>query len=281
MIDYSSAESVLELAFGRIDDGSTHPSFPPPGSLFNCLNAIVRDSGASLLPKLRHSDIPMVASASVEMWHRAIHSFLWSIALTSGSPLWASVSGYYASHYVMRAFAHSMGIFKSFKERKIIQLTLDRGSLVCTTYPPGRAGEHQFYWDIMHNHPHFGLDPLFPRNLEKLTESECAHRNFANYADHLNSFTALNFGSVEEVAQVVEAISRIRKGSVSPPSRDYFPDLQNVQILAFQRIVTFREFLDLRVLGNEYWKLHRDPEWCKDIMSFQLENTAIEELSST
>src|SRR6266478_3868586 len=124
-IDYSSIDRVFELAFGKLNTPRASLDFPAHGTLSKELKVLIESGAAS--PVLSHHKCQMLAACSVEMWHRAIHSFLWSIALTETSPLWASISGYYASHYVMRAFAHSMGIFKSFTSRTAIQIRLVGG----------------------------------------------------------------------------------------------------------------------------------------------------------
>jgi hypothetical protein len=65
--------------------------------------------------------------------------------------------------------------------------------------------------------------------------------------------------------------------SVTEASRDDYPDLQNVQILAFQRIVAFQDFLDESIPNNRFWKAHRRPSWCRDSMIYRLEEQNIEQ----
>ncbi|MGH9429400.1 MAG: hypothetical protein ACRD2L_24205, partial [Terriglobia bacterium] len=65
--------------------------------------------------------------------------------------------------------------------------------------------------------------------------------------------------------------------SVEKPSLEDHPDVQNVQILAFQRIVAFHDFLDERVPGNRFWHAHRRPAWCKNVMVFQVEDSGLEQ----
>jgi len=280
-IDYSSADQVLELSFGKLDKPSARMDFPKPGTLSKEFSALIRDSTAT--PILSHRHSPMLASAGVEMWHRAVHSLLWSVALTESSPLWASVSGYYASHFVMRAFAHSMGIFKSFTKKATVQILVQNGQFVCTRLSDS-GGEHAFYWKAVKGHPKLSSNPLFRENHERENnkqedKSDAIHRNFANYADHLNSFQALKFSTTQEVSERVEKISRIRLHSVTAPTpqRGNFPDIYNVQILAFQRIVAFHDFLEDRVPKNRFWRAHRRPNWCKDIISFQVEDQGLEQ----
>ena len=217
------------------------------------------------------------------MWHRAIHSFLWSVTLTERSPIWASNTGYYASHFVMRAFAHSMGIFKSFIKRAAVQIVVQHGHFVCTELSD-RGGEHAFYWKAVKGHPKLVSDPLFRENNErqdnrKEDQSDALHRNFATYTDHVDSFIAPNVPPTEAVKERMEKISRIRRHSVSAPTpqRGKFPDIDKVQILAFQRIVAFHDFLDEKVPKNRFWRAHRRPSWCKDVISFQVEDQGLEQ----
>lgn len=281
-IDYSFADRVFELSFGKLDKSSARMDFPKIGTLALHFRELLRDTNTTS-PTVSHQRCPMLASAGVEMWHRAIHSFLWSVALTETSPLWSSVSGYYASHFVMRAFAHSMGIFKSFIQRTAIQIVLHGNQFVCERLSDG-GGEHSFYWKAVKGHPKLVSNPLFRENNERENnrqedKSDALHRTFANYADHLDSFTALKFSTTDKVSERVEKISRIRRHSVTAPTpqREYFPDIDKVQILAFQRIVAFHDFVDEKIPKNRFWRAHRRPSWCSDVISFQIEDQGLEQ----
>jgi hypothetical protein len=83
-IDYSSADRVLELSFEKLNRNSASMGFPEPGTLSSVFSVLLGSSAATVV--LAHNQCQMLASASVEMWHRAIHSFLWSVALTGQSP---------------------------------------------------------------------------------------------------------------------------------------------------------------------------------------------------
>lgn len=279
-IDYSAADQVFELSFGKLDRPSARMEFPKPGTLSRRFSELI--AGSAVGATLSHQHSQMLASAGVEMWHRAIHSFLWSVALTESSPLWSSISGYYASHFVMRAFAHSMGIFKSFTRRMAIQVVIRNGHFTCVQLSDS-GGEHAFYWKVVKGHPALLPNPLFRENNErednkKEDRSDAIHRNFANYSDHLDSFRAVSFPGNDEFEDRLEKISRIRRYSVTAPTpqRDDFPDIAKVQVLAFQRIVAFHDFLDAKVSGNRFWRAHRRPTWCKDILSFQVQDHALE-----
>lgn len=277
-VDYVVADRVVELAFGKFDKPNARLGFPASGSFTRQLSALF--DGHSAAPVLPHQNCSMIASAGVEMWHRAIHSFLWSVALTKSSPLWASVSGYYASHFVMRAVAHSIGIFKLFAKKSQVQVSVDNGQFICSPLVFGKnmGGEHAFYWRVAKEHPRFKLNDLFRENSERDPRSDSAHRTFANYTDHLCSFPPIEFSNVNELAISVEKISRIRLHSVSSPSREDYPDLQNVQILAFQRILAFQDFLDEKVPENRFWRMHRRPDWCKNVMLYQVDDQQVGEV---
>ncbi len=281
-IDYSVADRVLELSFEKLKKPAASLNFPEPGTLSRQFSAMLAAQAAMALP---HQQTSMLASAGVEMWHRAIHSFLWSVALTNSSPIWASNTGYYASHFVMRAFSHSMGIFKSFTKRAALQVMLNNGQFTCTELPE-KGGEHAFYWKVVKGHPKFNADPLFRENNErednkKEDKSDSIHRNYATYNDHLDSFQPLKIASFDEMAERVEQIGRIRRYSVTAPTpqRDDFPDVDKVQILAFQRIVAFHDFLEERLSENRFWRAHRRPTWCKDVMQFQVVDSGLEQPS--
>ncbi len=277
-IDYAAADRVFELSFAKLDRSNASMAFPKRGSLSDQFSQLFKGANA-VSPTLPHRYTPMLASAGVEMWQRAIHSFLWSVALTDSSPLWSSVCGYYSSHFVMRAFAHSMGVFKSFKEKKVFQILVGNGQYVCSPlqWNSNQQGEHAFYWKAVKGHPRFLPNDLFRQNSERDPQSDSAHRTFANYTDHVDSFVSINIPSTREVVECVERISRIRLYSVTAPSRDDYPDLQNVQILAFQRIIAFHEFLDERVPKNRFWRAHRRPHWCRDVMRYQVDEQGAEQ----
>lgn len=273
-IDYAIADQVAELSFKCLDSPKAKLSFPEHGKLSDHLNGLLSQQPADN-PAFTHIHMPLLASAGIEMWHRAIHSFLWSVALTDNSPIWASVSGYYSSHYVMRAFAHSMGIFKLFRQGTGIQIVSENKGWVCLRLDAGR--EHAFYWKVAKEHPLLAKNPLFRENHEKedkpVDKSDAIHRNFANYADHIANFKTIKMCSLDEVIKRVQQISRVHRygnPEAPAPQRKKFPDILTVQILAFQRIVTFREIFDKKYPKNRFWKTHRNPLWCEKIMSFDI-----------
>lgn len=274
MIDHSYSDRVLGLTFARLGRPGSPLEFPPEESLSGQIVASLEDDG-QWIP---HIQISLFASASIEMWHRAVHSFLWSVALRDHSKIWSSVTGYYASHYVMRAFAHAFGFFKSFATKKIIQVLINHGTCVCSAIDAKDKGEHSFYWKVVKDYPDFKGNQLFRLNSERDKTSDCAHRNHANYSDHIGGFVKLGFPTTEQLSGSIEKISRIRRFAVTEVDRDGFPDLDNVQILAYQRLVTFRDFLDDRLSDNRFWRAHRDPNWCKGVITFHLEDAQLKVL---
>jgi hypothetical protein len=68
----------------------------------------------------------------------------------------------------------------------------------------------------------------------------------------------------------IDSISKIELIAY-PPSKAEYPDVEAVQLVAYHRIVFYRELLD-EVLGdkNRFWNVHRKPSWCRDVLNFQL-----------
>jgi hypothetical protein len=260
----------IELMFSKL----TAPNiFPSAGTLSHALNNLVDEtSGATC-----HVDGKIVsyfASAGVEMWHRAIHSFLVSASIMNTSPLWSSVAGYYSSHYSMRAFAHTLGFFHLFGKGKSIELDLS-GKYVChISNKLARDGEHKFYWKVLKKHPFFLNDPFFTINDFNLDESDSGHRNKANYFDHLNNFPHFQVLDEEFLKQRLVAMSRTVVNDAPLPNKTNYPDIDNVQLIAYHRLVKYKMFLD-EILGansNRFWAHHRRPTWCPQFVNFQIAN---------
>jgi hypothetical protein len=212
------------------------------------------------------------ATAAIEMWHRSVHSFLISASLTNSSPIWSSVSGYYSSHYSVRAFAHLLGHFQLFKKKRLIQLEIDGHNYYChVSKKDGGDREHKLCWKIVKNYPLFARDPFFTKNEEVSSQSDGAHRNRANYYDHIGRFP--NFQPLDEayLKRRILSISTIEFSDAPIPNVDYFPDIDNVQIVAYHRLVRFRMFLDT-ILGdsNRFWNVNRTPNWCANYLNFQV-----------
>ncbi|HEV2968751.1 MAG TPA: hypothetical protein VGY55_02105 [Pirellulales bacterium] len=263
--------TFVDVLFAPLNVVSAAHSFPHLGHLAaNLLSAFPnRDE---LQVTIDRQKSKYFATASVEAWHRAIHSFLISCSLTSASPLWSSVSGYYASHYAMRALAHLLGYFLLYDRKLVIRMTLDHGGHHCSAIKKDAgSGEHKFYWKIVKKSPCFSADPLFTLNPEKADISDSGHRNRANYADHVSGFP--QFAPLEKVSLTsrVEKISSIEMQVPPIPNRRSYPDLESVQIVAYHRIVRYRRIVD-EILGgkNRFWTVQRSPAFANEYCDYQI-----------
>jgi hypothetical protein len=118
--------------------------------------------------------------------------------------------------------------------------------------------------------PDFKKDPLFTLNPDGAEESDVGHRDRANYADNIGNFP--NFRPLDAVTlkNRVDRISQTNIITPPIPRKSRFPDTDNVQIVAYRRLVKFRDVLD-EILGskNRYWNGNRTPTWA-NILNFQL-----------
>lgn len=214
--------------------------------------------------------ISSFASAAIDMWHRSVHSFIISASLTRTSTLWASVSGYYASHYAIRALAHLFGYYNHYSGKRIIEI--DIPSRVCRILKKKcNDREHRFYWRIVKNSSLFRGDPLFTNNNEFVQYSDSGHRNRANYVDHLDRFIDFQILDEPYLKERIKKIAEVDLSNIQIPDKYMYPDLDNVQLVAYHRMIKFRTFLD-EVLGgtNRYWLYHRKPDWCSGYLDFQI-----------
>jgi hypothetical protein len=205
------------------------------------------------------------------MWQRAVHSYVISASLTEVSPVWASVSGYYSSHYSVRALAHLLGRFQLFKAGKIARIDLVEKKTVCVFDPKGANDrEHKFYWRIVKQSVAFSTDPLFTINPSNIEPSDVAHRDRANYADHIGSFPIFRPLNEAQLRERTNRISQITFIAPPIPRAGKYPDLVNVQVMAYHRLIRIRSIMD-EALGNKnrYWNGKRVPGWAQ-ILSFQL-----------
>jgi hypothetical protein len=134
----------LEGVFFGLNARAAQRAFPAPLALADALNAVYKKSPDGLVHVPSH--VPtLFATAAVEAWLRAIHSFLISASITDASPLWSAISGYYASHYCMRGFAHLLGYFQLFRQKRIV--SLERSRPMCLfSRKQAQDREHVFYW---------------------------------------------------------------------------------------------------------------------------------------
>jgi hypothetical protein len=262
-------EKKIEIFFEGLK--GTAGSLPPPGSLSNEFNALVHRAHTTSI-EIFPVVTTMLTTCAVEMWLRGVHSFLISASLTESSPLWAAVTGYYASHYCVRGLAHILGFYQLYRKRVILQIDIDNGKHICHILTKkARDSEHKFYWRVVKQDSNFIKDPLFVVNPEDEDESDAAHRNKANYADHINRFP--NFKPLEEqfLKERIKKLSSIQLSSVPIPNREKFPDIDSVQLIALHRIIKFRRVIN-DVLGgsNRFWNVHRNPSWCMGYLDFQV-----------
>jgi hypothetical protein len=249
-------------------------AFPSQDILSNSIEQWIKNKNGNTV-NLPPENVKLFATAAVDMWLRAVHSFLISASLTKASPIWSAVSGYYASHYCVRALAHLLGHFQSFRVGKIAQLEFhDKRGKCSFRTKEARDREHKFYWKLVKGNPNFSADPLFRNNVEE-TDSvlpEVKHRDLANYCDHLSSYLPKFIPLNEEILKNRIAIIESMYFDAPPsPQKSKFPDVESVQILAYHRIVRFRDVVN-EVLGdsNRFWKVHRNPAWTAGFTNFQL-----------
>jgi hypothetical protein len=262
------------VLFATLNVASVAHSFPRITHLSATLLRLFpnrEDLEVTLAPQ----DAKYFATASVEAWHRAVHSFLISCSLTSASPIWASVSGYYASHYSVRALAHLLGYFLLYDRKLVICMSLDGGAHHCSAVRRGGGdGEHKFYWRIVKQSACFATDPLFTQNPESGDVSDAGHRNRANYSDHVCVYPQFVPLSVDEISNRIERIASIEMTVPPIPDRGSFPDLESVQIVAYHRIVRYRKILD-EILGgsNRFWTVQRNPPFANPYCDYQVNET--------
>lgn len=267
----SDLSRQINIMFKALNKQSAAKAFPQRRALANLLRARCAPFDSDIVAA-KAPDLPTFATAAVEMWLRATHSFLISASLTEASPIWASVAGYYSSHYSVRAFAHLFGHFHLHHEKRVVQLKRDGSGFVFEIEKKNGGGrEHKLYWKFVAEHSELKDDPFFYPNREDLPNSDGSHRNCANYADHLNVFPMFKPLNEECLARRIQKISEIEISAVPIPNADKFPNVDAVQILAYHRIVKFRRMLD-EVPGpdNKFWKVHRDPSWKPKGLTFEI-----------
>lgn len=212
-------------------------------------------------------------TASVEMWHRALHSFLIAASLYRASELWASVAGYYSSHYSMRAFGHLFGFFALYRRRAFLEASFQGGRCQCVPVaglPNGSRKEHRFYWTVVRRQQRFQGDDLFTENDDSVDESDASHRGYANYVDHIDRFGDYNGCDKEELrGKVAQIVRTAIDGVIVIPNRSKYPDVATVLAVGYLRIRRYRGLLD-DLLGTRgpFWRHHRSPVWCERLVAF-------------
>ena len=120
---------ILSATFGPLAIREDSDPLPGPRSLTMLLEKIAPDeTGDEYVDTATASHLP---AAAIDIWLRSVHSFLISVSLTECSPIWASICGYYASHYSVRPVAHVLGFFQLFRKKKLVQLKVDDGRCIC------------------------------------------------------------------------------------------------------------------------------------------------------
>lgn len=248
--------------------------FPARGTLRDKLVAIVDAAGdaQTIAVSIKPPLFGLFATAAVEMWHRSVHSFLTSASLTTISPLWASVAGYYSSHYTVRAFAHLLGCFQLHTKRRIVRVAKESRQYLCTIERKnGGDREHSVYWKAVKGSPLFTNDPFFTKNEIGQARSDISHRALANYLDHVDQFATLRFLDEQTLKQRVRTISTMELSAAPIPDIARYPDTDSVQLVAYHRLVKFRKLLD-DTLGsqNRFWTGNRVPGWTHEVVDFQV-----------
>lgn len=270
MANGSTHKLLVRKIFEQL--GQSGPGLvPAAGTLAKTLREYIKKHGVQF--NLKPADAALFGSAAVEMWLKAVHSFLISTSVMKASPVWSAVSGYYSSHYVMRAFSHLFGHFILQRDKRVAEMTLNQ-AYYCDVKKKKDLVEHQYYWQLPHGE--FGTDgnALFSRNLRPRDDSDKSdgfHRVYANYFDHVDRFK--EFTPLDEafLRARVEQVSELVTDSPTVPDNDKFPDLNAVHVIAYARIVRFRMYMDDAVdPTNRYWSFYRKPSWFLKYMDFQL-----------
>ncbi len=262
----------IELMFSGLNTAAAADSFPKPNSLADELIGVIDLKKEDYTEIVQQKTVKKFATGAVEMWHRSVHSFLISSSLTKSSPLWSSVAGYYSSHYTMRGFAHLLGHFQLYRKKRIVQLEINGSNYYChISTKKGGEREHRLCWKLVKKYSAFANNPFFTINDDNLPESDGAHRNKANYQDHIGRFPKFQPLSEAYLKSRIGLISTMELSDAPIPNVEAYPDLDNVQLIAYHRLVRFRTFLD-EILGgsNRFWNVNRKPDWCPSYLDFQL-----------
>ena len=246
-------------------------AFPRPNALSTALMALTMPPGANQI-RVAPAITKLFATASVDMWLRAVHSLLLSAAMTRASPIWSSVAGYYSSHYAIRAIAHLLGYYHLYRSKRVVRIVLSGGAFDCTfDKKQGTDREHKFYWKVVRANRPFANDLLFPENNDVAPPaSDVSHRSFASYADTLQHLPQYSSLDITAMRNRLERISEIEVTSPPIPDREKFPDLDSVQIVAYHRLIRYRRVLD-EIIGpsDRFWGVHRHPQWARGLVDYQ------------
>jgi hypothetical protein len=271
MMDDREFQRRVRVAFHRLNNVPADSAFSRPTIVRTELEALIPSGNATTVnvgPKVA----ALFATASVDMWLRGVHSFLVSASLTNASPIWASATGYYASHYAVRGLAHLLGYFLLFTRKRVVQLGHNPQGHFCSfTKKSADDREHKLYWKQVKGTIYFQDDPLFTENSTGTDVSDVRHRDHANYADSLFPYPNFRAIDLESLKNRVAVISRIEIVDPPIPRVSEFADLDNVQLVAYHRLVRYRKFLD-EILADtsRFWNVHRNPHFATNILNFQV-----------
>lgn len=267
----SALQKQITVMFAALKARSAANAFPTLGSLSRFLTSHCTPPTQTTFAA-KPGDLTLFATASVEMWLRAVHSFLISASLTEASPVWSSVAGYYSSHYSIRAFAHLFGLFHVHKTRCLIQIASDgNGWVFQINKKNAHDREHKLYWKYLHEHRELSGDPFFYPNREDIPGSDCSHRNRANYADHVNCFPVFRPLDEQYLSRRIQKIAEFELSDVPTPNAERFPDIEAVQVIAYHRIVKFRQLVDQTVgPTHRFWAVQRTPSWKPKTLTFEV-----------
>jgi hypothetical protein len=135
--------------------------------------------------------------------------------------------------------------------------------------------EHKIYWKYVKKLKFFQNDVLFTDNPEtpntKFTAfpSDQGHRNKANYADHIGDFTKFLPLDNDQLRARIEYLSNLEINDPSIPDVAKYPDIINVQLVAYRRLIKYRALLDSIVPVKGFWAKQRNPSWVPTYFDFQ------------
>lgn len=244
---------------------------PRPASLSDLLNS-AHASRRGEVAEFKLREASLFATAAIEMYERAIHSLLVSLYVQDTSPLWASVAGYYSSHYVARALCHLHGRYLLYRKGLTADVKSVSKKVAVRFQTTKYRKEHDFYWRAASEVDSTGW---WKPNINE----EQHHRHFANYQDHIGCFTEIRPFEPKsfdgQLVSVESAVTERLAGRVNelvnttPRAQIRYADFVTVQCLARRRIAAFRDHLDGLVgVSTNYWASHRAPEWCSRVMSY-------------
>ena len=148
----SELSTQITVMFSSLNSKSAGSAYPEAQGVSESAEGPLRAVTAETVAA-KPSDLTIFATAAVEMWLRAVHSFLISASLTEASPIWTSVAGYYSSRYAIRAFSHLFGLFHLHSSKRLIQLRREGKGWVYEIIRKNAGDrEHKLYWKYLAEH---------------------------------------------------------------------------------------------------------------------------------